>query len=47
MKLTQIKENQYITSIPVQIVRMMNWTNGTKLKIEMNDRKELILKKVN
>lgn len=44
MKLQQLKNGQFVISLPRQIVRAKGWNKGQVLKIEIDSKGNLILK---
>ncbi|MCD4666555.1 hypothetical protein K8R47_01975 [archaeon] len=45
MKLQQMNNRQYFVTLPNQIVRAKGWTKGDVIKIEINSKGDIVLKK--
>lgn len=45
MKLQQMKNRQFFVTLPNQIVRAKEWKKGDDIKIEIDQKGNLILKK--
>lgn len=45
MKLVQMKDNQFMVTLPIQLVRAKGWSKGDKLRIEINKEGDLVIKK--
>lgn len=45
MKLVQMKDNQFIVTLPVQLVRAKGWNKGDNLRVEINKEGDLVIKK--
>ncbi|MBI4159262.1 hypothetical protein HY500_03310 [Candidatus Woesearchaeota archaeon] len=45
MKLQQMKNRQFFVTLPNQIVRAKEWKKGDDIKIEIDQKGNLVLKK--
>ena len=45
MKLQQMKNRQYFITLPNQIIRAKEWKKGDDIKIEIDQKGNLVLKK--
>jgi hypothetical protein len=44
MKLQQLKNGQFVISLPKQIVLAKRWEKGKNLKVEINSKGNIVLK---
>ena len=45
MKIQQLKSGQHFITLPSQIVRAKLWKKGDDLKVEINPKGDIVLKK--
>ncbi|MEK6835441.1 MAG: hypothetical protein AABX55_00255 [Nanoarchaeota archaeon] len=45
MKLQQLKNKQFVISLPSQIVRAKGWLKGDVIKVEIDKEGNIVLKK--
>ncbi|MEK6833100.1 MAG: AbrB/MazE/SpoVT family DNA-binding domain-containing protein [Nanoarchaeota archaeon] len=45
MKLQQLKNKQFIISLPSQIIRAKNWNKGDVIKVEIDKEGNIVLRK--
>lgn len=45
MKLQQLKNKQFVISLPSQIVRAKGWNKGDHIKVEIDKKGNIVLRK--